>query len=268
MGRLGERLRLARESRGISLSRAAAETRILQRYLVALEDSDFINLPGDVYTRGFIRNYANYLELPAEELLEMYRIERGRADPVTVISAPAPPRLRLMFVPSVLGVFFVVLTMIGLSYLILTLTSRIGENALLESEATAFPTPVAEPSALPTPLPTTLPTTAPRTTPAAGGAVDLIPATPTPPPAPEAPIVIEVRVDPGNNRGSWLRIATDGKVVYQQTALAGEVLRFTAQRDIFVRAGNAFIVTVVINGQEQRLSTTPGEVVNFTWPPN
>ena len=48
MSQLGERLREARESQGISLSQAAVETRILQRYLVALEDGDYQHLPGDV----------------------------------------------------------------------------------------------------------------------------------------------------------------------------------------------------------------------------
>ena len=69
MSQLGERLRAARESQGISLAQAAAETRILQRYLVALEDGDYQNLPGDVYTRGFIRNYAAFLGLSADELI-------------------------------------------------------------------------------------------------------------------------------------------------------------------------------------------------------
>jgi cytoskeleton protein RodZ len=76
MSQLGERLRQARESQGISLAQASQETRILQRYLVALEEGDLAHLPGDVYARGFIRNYASYLGLPAEDVIALYRHER------------------------------------------------------------------------------------------------------------------------------------------------------------------------------------------------
>ncbi len=82
MTQLGERLRMAREEQGISISQAAVETRILQRYLIALEDGDYQHLPGDVYARGFIRNYATYLGLSSEELIETYRRERGITDQI------------------------------------------------------------------------------------------------------------------------------------------------------------------------------------------
>jgi cytoskeletal protein RodZ len=267
MDRLGERLRLARESQGISLSQAAAETRILQRYLVALEDSDYLNLPGDVYTRGFIRNYAGFLGLPPEELIELYRAERGRTDPIQIIPATSAPRIRLLFAPSVVGVFFVVLTMVGLSYLVLTTTSRIGENVAISQAPTVAPTNAPEPSPLPTPRPSaTAAAIAAAPTQAIAGAA-LPTALPTATPEPEAPIVVEVRVDPGDHRGSWLDIQTDGESVYRQVLGPGLSLRYTAQRDLSIRAGNASVVTVVINGQEQRLGTTPGEVVTFNWPP-
>jgi cytoskeletal protein RodZ len=106
---LGERLRVAREEQGIGLSQAAAETRILQRYLVALEEGDYANLPGDVYARGFIRNYAKLLGLSAEELIEEYRRERGQTEPIKVIPATSAPRIRSLFIPSFFGVFFIVL---------------------------------------------------------------------------------------------------------------------------------------------------------------
>ena len=120
MNELGERLREARESQGISLPQAAVETRILQRYLVALEDGDFHHLPGDVYARGFIRNYANYLSLPAEELIELYRRDRGMSEPIRVVPATSSPRIRGMAIPSFFGVFFVVLVLVGASYLLLS----------------------------------------------------------------------------------------------------------------------------------------------------
>src|SRR5918911_472087 len=129
MSELGERLRMARESQGISLAQAAVETRILQRYLIALEDGDFHHLPGDVYARGFIRNYAAYLGIPAEELIELYRRERGASDPIRVVPATSSPRIRGFVIPNFFGVFFVVLALVGITYLILNATNRVGENA-------------------------------------------------------------------------------------------------------------------------------------------
>src|SRR5262245_5077741 len=146
MSQLGERLRTARERQGITLAQIAAETRILQRYLLALEDGDYHQLPGDVYTRGFVRNYARHLGLPADELIELYRQERGFSEPIRIVPVTSTPRIRGLFIPSFFGVFFVVLALVGLSYLALSATNRIGESALATTPApTVAPTPLPLP---------------------------------------------------------------------------------------------------------------------------
>lgn len=271
MSQLGERLRMARESQGISLSQAAVETRILQRYLIALEEGDFQHLPGDVYARGFIRNYAIYLNIPAEELIDLYRRERGVTDPIQIKPATSSPRIRGLVVPSFFGVFFVVLALVGISYLVLNATNRLGENSQQTSArptafATPGPLPTSAPDATSAPILAGVPTDSPlsATTDTAGVA---IPPTTTPP-APDAPIMIEIRIDPGDNPGSWLNVMTDGKPVLQRVLKPGEIWQGVAQRKVYLKAGNASVVAVIVNGQEQpRLSTTPGEVQTFSWPP-
>lgn len=274
MSQLGERLREARESQGISISQAAVETRILQRYLVALEDGDHQHLPGDVYARGFIRNYAEYLALPAEELIEQYRRERGMSEPIRVVPVTSAPRIRGLMLPSFFGVFFVVLMLIGASYLLLSTLNYVG---------TSSQTQVAiAPTFAPTPPP--LPTSAPRPTEdaqlalaptaasndAAGG-VALVPtvAAPTATTDPNAPPISgAVSIDTGDNPGSWLQIKQDGQTVMQKVLGPGQSFAFNAQRDLWIRAGNAVVVTVEIKGQPpKRLGVNPGEVVTFTWPP-
>src|SRR5262249_15425030 len=202
MSQLGERLREARESQGISLSQAAVETRILQRYLVALEEGDFQHLPGDVYAGGFIRNYAEYLGIPAEELIELYRHERGMSEPIRVVPATSSPRVRGLVLPSFFGVFFVVLVLVGASYLVLSALNYVGESAQLQA---SLPPPAA---ATPPPLPTALP--APTEQPLVAGAPTIGPNAPAgaalgptaaPTAAPDAPIVAEVSIDAGDNRG-------------------------------------------------------------------
>jgi hypothetical protein len=64
---LPERLQAARESRGLDLFRVERDTKIRLKYLKAMEDGDFEQLPGEVYARGFLRNYASYLGLDADE---------------------------------------------------------------------------------------------------------------------------------------------------------------------------------------------------------
>jgi cytoskeleton protein RodZ len=75
--KLGEILLMARQSRGIELERAARDTKIRARYLSALESGEFRELPGAVYTKGFLRNYAQYLGLDPDVIVAHYRRELG-----------------------------------------------------------------------------------------------------------------------------------------------------------------------------------------------
>jgi hypothetical protein len=83
--KLGDTLRQARERKGLDLAAAERDTRIRERYLSALERGDYRDLPGAVYTRGFLRNYGQYLGLDPEYLLDLYRLEADGLEP-----APRP----------------------------------------------------------------------------------------------------------------------------------------------------------------------------------
>src|SRR6266496_1307053 len=102
---LPERLYAARERKGVDLYRAERDTKIRARYLGALERGDYKELPGAVYTKGFLRNYALYLGLDPEDVLEQWPRERGDSrDAAPVITVPRPiaaPRPGLTFSPSV-----------------------------------------------------------------------------------------------------------------------------------------------------------------------
>jgi len=81
MSKLGEMLRTQRAKKNITLEQAAADTRIREKFLKALEDGDYQSLPGAVYTKGFLRNYAEYLDLETDELIPLYQRERGQPEP-------------------------------------------------------------------------------------------------------------------------------------------------------------------------------------------
>lgn len=103
MARLGETLRAQREKKGITLEQAASDTRIREKFLKGLEDSDYQTLPGTVYTKGFLRNYAEYLELDAEELVAQFHQERDQPEAPRAFK-PMNPIMRrsLIFTPAVL----------------------------------------------------------------------------------------------------------------------------------------------------------------------
>lgn len=88
----------------MDLYRAERDTKIRARYLAALERGDYRELPGAVYTKGFLRNYALYLGLDPEDVLLQWRRERGEPrDAQATITVPRPiaaPRPGLTFSPS------------------------------------------------------------------------------------------------------------------------------------------------------------------------
>jgi cytoskeletal protein RodZ len=101
---LPERLYAARERKGVDLYRAERDTKIRARYLGALERGDYKELPGAVYTKGFLRNYAVYLGLDPDEVLVQWRRERGdgkEQPPAIVVPRPiTTPRKGLTFSPG------------------------------------------------------------------------------------------------------------------------------------------------------------------------
>ena len=70
---IGQRLKKAREYRNLTLEKAAEATRIRQTYLRALEADDFSAMPSPVQARGFLRNYAQYLDLDLDQIVEELR---------------------------------------------------------------------------------------------------------------------------------------------------------------------------------------------------
>lgn len=70
---VGQQLRAAREVKGLTLEQVAAETRIPQRHLQAMEAGDFAKLPGRTYAVGFARTYAKTVGLDADTVATAVR---------------------------------------------------------------------------------------------------------------------------------------------------------------------------------------------------
>jgi hypothetical protein len=101
MKTVGQILREAREDKGLTVAQAVEGTRSKSQVILALEQDDFSRFPAPIYTRGFIKLYAEFLGLDASELISLYQARNAEADklyrPASVLRPgsshppPAPP---------------------------------------------------------------------------------------------------------------------------------------------------------------------------------
>ncbi len=82
MESLGEKLRITREEKSLSIDQVARDTNIAKRYITALEEEAFSEFPGEPYLVGFLRNYSDYLGLDSEELVGLYKNFKIQEQPV------------------------------------------------------------------------------------------------------------------------------------------------------------------------------------------
>ena len=112
---VGERLRAAREEKGLSLEDVAAQTRIPQRHLASIEVADWDNLPAPTYTVGFAKSYASAVGLDRTDIGNDLREEMGGqrfAASSADVFEPADPA-RTMPKTLVLGAILAVIILIG-----------------------------------------------------------------------------------------------------------------------------------------------------------
>jgi cytoskeleton protein RodZ len=104
----GEHLKREREMRGVTLEEISTATRIAPRFLVALENEHWDELPGGVFNRGFIRAVARFLGLDEDTLVSEYALQtKGRSEPGVVADPPLEssrrwPAIALVIVVAIL----------------------------------------------------------------------------------------------------------------------------------------------------------------------
>lgn len=77
MFEIGNTLREARLRRGLDILQCEAETKIRAKYLRAMEDENFDLMPSPTYVRGFLRTYADFLDLDGQLVLDEYESRFG-----------------------------------------------------------------------------------------------------------------------------------------------------------------------------------------------
>jgi cytoskeletal protein RodZ len=285
MSELGRLLSDARAAKGTSLAEVEAKTRIRQKYVEALESGSFADLPRGAVARGFLRSYADYLGLDADQVLGMYAQESGDAEDEVPMAEPGKPRYvdyRPLEVelhdtrPSLGWLRWVV------ALLIVVALAAVGWWFLGRSggwSSLAFwvePTPTATATSTPTPW---IVTATPSSTLAVAEVAptptsDLlllptptVPATITPTSLPTATpeIVAQIAMSLTVNQRAWVRVVADGEVVQEGILEQGESRFWNAADSISVRTGNAGGVNLVLNGEYLGPMGDIGQVVERTW---
>lgn len=75
MVRAGQKLKEERLKKGLSLEDVEKGTKIKKNFLAAIERSEYSKLPSSSYAQGFVRNYAEFLGLPVDQTLALFRRE-------------------------------------------------------------------------------------------------------------------------------------------------------------------------------------------------
>lgn len=301
MDELGHILREARETKGLTLQEVQEKTRINTRYLEALENGDYENLPTPVHVRGFLRNYARFLGLDPQPLLDRYEYGQSNkpkkvaaiADQ-TPIGAPLkePPADQQFFDPVNMEVdagygraagrggnrsetilrLVIIIGLVGLIYLaaqrfIPLLTGQgDGTEQLTEEIQDAVQGLLnrGEETAVPEATPDLLPSGVLTSTSRNNFGVDEE-ATPLPtrPPLPATmeQILLEVFIQ----ERAWMEVTVDGNVVFSGIARPGDEFEWEAADEAKILTGNAIGVNVVINDTELGPLGGRGENVEETW---
>lgn len=257
----GQFLREAREARGIELAEAVAALRIRQPILEAFEAGEFVvaNL-SDIQVRGMLRNYAGFLQLDEEDVLQRYREARfgkkgrgrwrlrGKAQsspkPAGRPGAAAPmqeidvEQVRAARRRRWISLALIFAFSAGAIALIAFVTNELIEMPMVDESETTLIAADASPETAPTatrrPAPTFTPTAIPPTpsnrAPYSGSGV-------------LASIMMTQR--------SWIRIVGDGVERYAGIAVPGALLEYDANSEILVTASNAMGLDVIWNGQPQ-----------------
>jgi cytoskeletal protein RodZ len=153
---VGERLRAARDEKGISLEDIAAQTRIPLRHLESIEAADWDKLPAPTYTVGFAKSYASIVGLDRVEIGEQLREEMGgqrfantAAAEVFEPADPARTMPKWLVIGAVLAVILLVVAMSWLNRRSLDQP----EDAATNAPAASAPAPAAQaPEPAPAPV--------------------------------------------------------------------------------------------------------------------
>lgn len=241
---IGKLLREKREERKLSVADVSVETKINKKYIQALEDENYLLIPSQVYAKGFLKAYANFLGLEAkalvDELMDFYRgREEGKRSALAapkiskMISMPKMPKIPpLPKIPDMSKVEFDKNTMyIALLavFMLIFLVSVYGyvsyhKGTNISIKANPPATGKIEAAKM------VAKTSATKTNDQSAAPKDKI----------------EIRIEATEK--TWVAVASGTKVLYNENLNPGMKLKFVG-RELKVKAGNGAAVRISVNGE-------------------
>ncbi len=230
--------------RGVSLEEISAATRISTRFLQALENDQWDQLPGGVFNRGFIRSIARFLGLDEDSLVAEYSLETRNRTEAGVIPDP-PMEVHRNWGPALvaLALLCAILASGWFAY------SHYGAQIAARLHRKHSVSPAAPPSS---------DLAAARTPPA----VSIATGDPTSTAAPPANGPLELKVEAG--KPADLKVVSDGRTVYDGHVEPGNVMRFDAKDSLEITCSESSALLLELNGQTVAPLGLPGQSGNIT----
>ena len=284
----GQRLKKARELRGLTLAQAATELRLSQRYVQAMEADAYKDLPEPIFVRGYMRRYAQLVKISPDDIAakfdQCYAADTETPEPdvrprnpIQILGDIARPRLRLRKLLSWASLALIVALLLGFLFWNGIGSHRASVPVVLEPEAAVIEPVVVAPDS---PSVTTLTDTAPaaasgiNSLPAPSGPAVLpapvgVSATPTLAPAtqPATPtaiagpdtLLIALSAD------SWVSVHDAKQLLVSELKHGGQTLTLKGEAPFSVNLGNAPAATLSLNGRPVDLKPyTQGAAASLT----
>jgi cytoskeleton protein RodZ len=238
-GAFGGWLRREREAREVTLAEISEVTKISRTYLEALEEERFDVLPAPVFAKGFLREYAKYVGLDPDEVVNSYLTALQAGEPEAEGADLAPSSRSAFEWKSGVLLALALVVLLGAIGFVGFWAER-SQSQAVEAEAQAAAPAVPEPVA-PPPAP-------------AAQAVE------APPPlleAPAAPLVVTIDF----TGDCWVEAAVDGRRRLSELHVQGESMQVDAEELVELTLGNPGAVRVEVNGEPYALPEyRPGQV--------
>ena len=263
MAHLGERLRQQRLAKGVSLQHISEQTRIGVRYLEALEAGDFKQLPGAIFARSFVRQYAELVGMsiasleselqqifPSEDVFPAEEADRGILRNDTLLAANGPVWRRLPLTALSLATALVISSLLYVGWQRVVLHNETSEPPTLATPAKPPATRSQPPGTSPSPPAADSPTVRPAAVstpdlPAAGEPAK--PITELQAPAGSGGAAMALRVVASER--TWVSIAANGKFVYSGILEPYEERSVTGVEHARMVIGNSTGVAVFTDGR-------------------
>ncbi len=136
--RVGQILKEAREAKKLTVKEVAKDTKITVKFILALENEDYAQFPGETFALGFLRNYSDYLKTDTALLINLYKGEKIEESqvPLEELTKPTIVRFGNIEKSKIITVVGVIAAIFSIVFLFKTFDGNDSSNEEEITEAT------------------------------------------------------------------------------------------------------------------------------------